>query len=183
MLGIEGVLETLLLPLLTEIGKRWQGGSMRIYQEHLATSVIRTFLADLLSSMNPQIESPRIVVTTPKNQLHEIGALLAAIACASQRWNVVYLGPNLPYKEIADAVVRSHANAIALSIVYPHDDPLLAEELALLRSLVGAAMPIMVGGNGIKSYGKALDSINAVTFSDWKGLGTYFKSLTTSKSN
>lgn len=180
ILGIEGVLDTLLIPLLSEIGNRWQGGSMHIYQEHMATSVIRGFLAVLLSSMNPQIESPRILVTTPKNQIHEIGALLAAIACASEGWNVVYLGPNLPSKEIADAAARSHANAIGLSIVYPHDDPLLAEELGVLRHLVGASKPIMVGGSGAGSYEKALSNINAVMFSDWKSVGTSLRSLTIS---
>ena len=81
-------------------------------------------------------------------------------------------------KQIADAASRSHANAIALSIVYPHDDPMLAVELALLRSLVGASMPIMVGGNGVKSYQKALDDIKAITFADWKSLGTSLQSLT-----
>ena len=177
MSGVEGSLDTLLVPLLTEIGKGWQSGEIRIYQEHLATSVIRTFLADLLSSMNPPVESPRMIVTTPKNQLHEIGALLAAISCATQQWNVVYLGANLPSEEIADAFHRSRAEAISLSIVFPLDDGGLAAELSALRKLVGASTPIMVGGSGILGYEQILSDIHAKTFSDWKGLSQALHSL------
>ena len=177
MSGVEGALDTLLLPLLTEIGKGWQSGEIRIYQEHMATSVIRTFLADLLGSINPQVESPRMVVTTPKNQHHEIGALLAAIGCASQQWNVVYLGANLPSKEIADAFNRSHAKAISLSIVFPLDDGDLPAELLSLRKLVGDTTPIMVGGSGVLSYEPILSEIHAKTFSDWKGLSLALASL------
>jgi DNA-binding transcriptional MerR regulator/methylmalonyl-CoA mutase cobalamin-binding subunit len=177
ILGIEYVIDRILMPLLTEIGERWSKGSLRIYQEHMATAVLRTFLADLLASMKTQSEGRRIVVTTPKNQHHEIGALLAAITCASYRWNVIYLGPNLPCKEIADAAVRSNAHAIALSIVYPLDDAGLADELKSLRSYVGTATPIFVGGSGLISYEEALLGINALTFYDWKSLGDALQGL------
>lgn len=171
-LGLEEMLDSVILPLLTEIGNRWETGSMRIFQEHLATSTIRTFLAEKLAALNPRIDTPRLIVTTPKNQMHEIGALLVGIAATIQNWNVVYLGPNLPFQEIADAAAKSRADAIALSIVFPLSDQDLAEELVNLRRLVGDSMPIFVGGSGIPSYIDTLHAIHATTFDHWRELRT-----------
>jgi hypothetical protein len=78
-----------------------------------------------------------------------------------QSWRVTYLGPNLPTKEIADAVRISGAKAVALSLVYPVDDPNLANDLRALRDLLGPTIPILVGGRAAGHYSDALDEIEA----------------------
>ena len=52
----------------------------------------------------------------------------------AEGWHVTYLGPDLPPEEIAAAAIQSGARAVALSIVYPPDDPLLMDDLAVLRA-------------------------------------------------
>lgn len=170
LMGIGHVLNEVILPLLVMIGDRWSSGNLRIHQEHMATSVIRMFLADQLSSMNPKIQHPRIVVTTPKGQNHEIGALLAGIAAAIAGWNVLYLGPNLPSSDIADALAKSHADALALSIIYPEDDPDLGSVLLQLRNLIGQTVPIFVGGGGANAYAGSLEKIEARKIDHWSDL-------------
>lgn len=78
-----------------------------------------------------------------------------------QSWRVTYLGPNLPSKEIADAVRLSRASAIALSLVYPVDDPSLASELRALREELGPSVPILVGGRAAGHYVDELDEVGA----------------------
>lgn len=170
LLGISQVLDQVVIPLLVEIGQRWTNGTLKIHQEHFATSVIRTFLAEQLASINPRSDRSRIIVTTPQNQMHEIGALLVSIAGAIAGWNVIYLGPNLPSFEIADAVKQSHADAIALSIVFPTDDPLLESTLLDLRQRIGSGIPIYVGGSGAQNYGATLKKIDAQILQQWSDL-------------
>jgi hypothetical protein len=59
-------------------------------QEHFATAVIRTFLGNLFCTKALGENAPRIVFTIPREEIHEMGALLAAVT-ADQGWGDVYL--------------------------------------------------------------------------------------------
>jgi methanogenic corrinoid protein MtbC1 len=124
-------------PLIEQIGIYWQGGQIEAIQEHLATAVIRTFLGNLLLHTKALGKNaPRIVFTTPPAELHELGALLAAVTADYQGWGAVYLGPSLPSDAIARAVRLSRARAVGLSIVYPEGPYGLEAELKKLRLLL-----------------------------------------------
>lgn len=149
-------------PLMTQVGEMWRDGRLRIADEHLATEVVRGFVdafrrADLVPS-----GAPAIVVTTPQGQRHAIGASLVAAQAASEGWRVVGLGADLPALEIAAAARSNEALAVALSLVYPADDPLLGAELVALRKALGP-VAILAGGRSAHGYQRALDQIGAIT--------------------
>jgi len=137
--------QQLIVPLLSAIGQRWQEGTLRIVHEHLATTIIRTFFA---TPRNPALtpRAPRIIVTTPAGQYHELGALMACAVAEEMGWDVVYLGAALPAEEIAAAVKQIGAKAVALSLCYRESDSHTLEELTRLRRLVDDDIPIFVGG-------------------------------------
>ena len=170
MLGAVALIENIMLPLMEELGENWAAGDVGPAHEHLATAVLRTFLGRTLATFQPPLQAPRVIVTTPQGQIHELGALIAAVTAAAAGWRALYLGPNLPYGEIVAAAHQSGAAAIALSIVYPHDDPGLNHELKALRTQVGPEMLIMAGGRAAANYREALDAIGAVTIRDIRGL-------------
>jgi methanogenic corrinoid protein MtbC1 len=109
-------------------------------------------------------------VTTPSGQLHEIGALLAAATAAADGWRTTYLGPSLPADEIAGAARQSDARVVALSIVYPTDDPHVRNELIKLAQFLPSTTRLIVGGRGISSYRSVLDEIGAIQVSDLESL-------------
>ncbi len=135
----------LIVPLLSTIGQRWQEGSLRIVHEHLATTIIRSFFG---TPRNPALtpRAPRIIVTTPAGQYHELGALMACAVAEEMGWDVVYLGTALPAEEIAAAVRQIGARAVALSLCYRESDSHTLEELSRLRRLLDDDIPIFVGG-------------------------------------
>ncbi len=106
-------------PLIEQIGIYWQSGQIEAIQEHLATAVIRTFLGNLLHTKALRKNAPRIVFTTPPAELHELGALLAAVTADDQGWGAIYLGPSLPSDAIAGAVRLSRARAVGLEYCLP----------------------------------------------------------------
>ncbi|MBN1296374.1 cobalamin B12-binding domain-containing protein [bacterium] len=152
-------LDFLVLPLTCLIGHRWHIGEIRISQEHMATWVIKSILSGLLRSYRSQKSAPMMVVTTPAGQHHEIGALAVAISGAHCGWNVTYLGPDLPAEEIAAMAVRTHAALVALSLVYPADDPLLPEELHRLKHLLPQQVPVIAGGGASAAYKEVMDRV------------------------
>ena len=65
--------------------------------------------------------TPRIVITTPPGQPHELGALTIAVVAGESGWQPLYFGPNLAAEEIAAAVACAKAQAVALSITQHTD--------------------------------------------------------------
>ena len=151
----------MLQPLLVEIGERWRSGDLRIAHEHMATAMVKAFLAGLGQGHNAAPGAPGLVVTTPAGQRHELGALMAASQAVEAGWNVLYLGPDLPAEEIAAAVEQSESRAVLLSLVYPEADPATMEQLRLLRRFLGQGLTILVGGQAASSYEATLDAIDA----------------------
>lgn len=179
--GINGVVENVLVPLMEEIGEGWRKGNLRISHEHLASHVIRTFLGSVLASHKTSPSAPNILVTTPADQWHDLGALIIAVTVASEGWNVTYLGANLPSEEIAGAVKQNNCKAIILSIVYPKDDPVLVQEIRKLRRSVPDNVSIIVGGRASESYKKVLDEIGASRVDSLYKLRTALESLRSKK--
>lgn len=169
-LGVPVLLEEVVGPLLVEIGEQWHTGRMTIAQEHFATSVVRRMLSWILEMSEPEADAPVLVVATPRHQIHEGGALLCAAAAAGAGWRVLYLGPDLPAAEIAQATRRSEARAVALSLAYPKDDPVTAGEIQTLATGLPAGTPLLVGGAAASSYAEALERSGAQLVPDLASL-------------
>jgi len=176
--GRNALLERVVIPLMERIGDLWRKGEMRISHEHLASQAVRTFLGSLLASQKTFPGAPHVLVTTPSDQVHEIGALSAAVTAASEGWNVTYLGPSLPSEEIAGAVLHNGSKALILSLIYPESDPLVARELLKLRRYLPGT-PIIVGGRARQSYSQVLSEIGAVVVNDLYGVRTVLESIRT----
>lgn len=142
--------QQLLVPLLHTIGERWREGTLRVVHEHLASALVRTFMEGLSNGTSKSPTAPRILITTPSGQRHELGALLAAGAAEEHGWDVVYLGPDLPAEEIAAGVMQFKPKAVALSIIYKNGDAQLQDEIRrLARYLNADRTPIIVGGRAV----------------------------------
>ena len=165
-LGRFALLQQMLAPLIEEIGCSWRRGQLRAVHEHLATAVIRTFLGNFSHGYAVGENAPRIVVTTPAGQLHELGALLVAATADNHGWRVSYLGPSLPSEEIAGAVLLSKARAVAISIVYPENDNSLEPALRQLRFLLPPEVALIAGGRAAPAYDSVLNEIQAIQTQD-----------------
>ena len=165
-LGRVAVIDQVLVPLAHQVGERWRAGSLRIVHEHLASAATRFFLDGLRSTTTIPASAPRIVITTPAGQPHELGALAAAATAATEGWNVSYLGANLPAEEIVAAVDHSQAQALALSIVYPPDDPHLGQELRTIRRSLPEDVAILIGGRAAVHYQQEISEIGATRLGD-----------------
>ncbi|MBD0321212.1 MAG: MerR family transcriptional regulator, partial [Gemmatimonadetes bacterium] len=155
-LGAERFLDEVAVPVMREVGRAWEEKVLGIAQEHLATAVLRRVLGFAADAVEVAGQAPLVVVGTPARQAHEMGALLAAVSASVAGWRVTYLGPDLPAEEIAGAARKRGAQAVALSAVYPADDPELAGELRRLRSQLPPGVTVFVGGEGARAAVDAL---------------------------
>jgi DNA-binding transcriptional MerR regulator/methylmalonyl-CoA mutase cobalamin-binding subunit len=152
--------EELILPLVVEIGERWTRGELKIIHEHMASSILVSFLREMLSAYQPAAAMSKMVVATPANHWHELGALIAAITAAEAGWHAYYFGPNLPAEEIAAAAVYKKAVAVTLSVVYLGAERQTLREIKRLRQYVTEDVAIIVGGRGMQSCQADLKQLN-----------------------
>ena len=109
-------LETVLIPLLAEIGERWQQGTLGVAAEHFGTAILRRHMQALVQSeARRNAGAPAIVCAGLEGDLHEGGLLAFALRAAVLGWGIVYLGPNTPLHEVVATANRTGALAVGLS--------------------------------------------------------------------
>lgn len=155
------LLRDVVVPLFEEIGNLWRSGSLKIVNEHMATSVTRTFLLNMLRATEIADSAPGIVIATTVGQWHDVGALTVALTAAENGWQPVYYGPNLPAEEIAAAVKQSAARAVAISITHLLDQHPLIDEMRKLRRYVGRDVALFIGGRAVGVHMQILEEVNA----------------------
>ncbi len=171
------LIDQIVVPLIHEVGNRWQNGTLRVVHEHLASNVLRRFLGNMRSASDIPESAPKMIATTPIGQLHELGALIVAVTGASEGWHVTYLGPNLPAEEIAAAAVNNRVKAVCLSIIYPPSDARLFRDLAKLRQLLPEKTELIIGGRVAFSYADILTKIGATLIADLPSFRQELESL------
>lgn len=169
-LPLPAMLQQLLMPFLRKVGEHWRSGEIHVAHEHMATSIVRSFLGAVKHNRSLPDTAPELVVATPSGQRHELGALMVAVVAAADGWRVTYLGADLPGQEIAAAAVGRRARAVALSVVYPPDDAHLAEDLRALRAGLGRETLLVAGGASAEAYRDVLAEVGAYRVSEIAGL-------------
>ncbi|MCB2203519.1 MerR family transcriptional regulator [bacterium] len=183
LLSHRALLEDVVVPLVQEIGRGWQEGSLRIVHEHVASAAVRNLLTNMLFDAQLPEDAPVLVVSTPQGQQHELGALIAANFAAMSGWDVTWLGPDLPATEIAASVREIHAEAVLLSIVYPPDDVHVQQELVQLAELLPAGVEIIVGGRAAAGYGDTILRLGGTLLESFGDLWTTLDRLRENRKN
>lgn len=165
-LGSEVWIETVIGPLLEAVGDRWHDGKISPAHEHLATATAREVIAWVVRSFTPVADAPLILIATPAGELHELGAMMAAVIAAEAGWRVQYLGPNIPAEDLADAARQLRANAVALSVVHPDHAARSVDEVRQLRRSLSARVPIIVGGKTAVATAAHLARVGATIAAD-----------------
>jgi DNA-binding transcriptional MerR regulator/methylmalonyl-CoA mutase cobalamin-binding subunit len=170
--------DEVLSPLLTRIGEEWSRGQLDPHHEHLATAIVRSLLSQILSARSPE-NAPVLVVGTLPGQKHEIGGMLAAVVAIGAGWRVVYLGTELPAREIAQAARQSEANAVAISLIYPEGDKKVAAELGSLARKLPDETVLVAGGQAASSYAQTIAKHGGFLCEDLRALQAVLQRIAT----
>lgn len=146
------LVEGLMVPLLQEMGHRWQGGRLPVSSEHMASVVIRRFLEWAAGSNQADASAPLALTGTPAGQRHEFGALLAGVVATCEGWRVRFLGPDLPASEIARVARHLGAGMVALSVLHPRLDATAMQQIVELRRMLPTTTRLVLGGQGADAH-------------------------------
>jgi methanogenic corrinoid protein MtbC1 len=139
------------VPLMKETGSRWHRGTLAIAQEHLVSQLLRNLLGGMMRLFRPQGGATKMVLATPSGETHEFGILAAAMLASLAGLEPVYLGPDLPAGEIAEAARRTGARIVSIGATMGSEG--LAQELRTLVESMPEEAELWLGGAAIGAMG------------------------------
>jgi methylmalonyl-CoA mutase cobalamin-binding domain/chain len=176
-IGVPSFIESIAAPLLRRIGDEWHAGRVTLAQEHLVSSIVHDIVAGSMRSFAARNGGPRVLVATLAGERHAIGSALVGAAAAAEGWNVLYLGPDLPANEIADAAAAAGVRVVALSIVYVEHHHAVIEALQTLRSRLPQPIILIAGGRGAVALSTELAKMGVRVESSIHGLLSELRSV------
>ena len=119
-IAIDALYRNVLGPLLADTGAAWQRGAAAIWEEHMASSTVRTIVEILYpgvlkakAAREPAGRS--VLLACPPEEGHDLGLRMVADRFDMAGWTTFYLGPDTPVTEIADAARRLGVDAVIMS--------------------------------------------------------------------
>ncbi len=152
-----------LQPALYEIGTLWENNKISVAQEHLASAIVTRVMAAVnLVLIGPESYRGKAVVAACANEYHEIGAMMIADILETDRWNVSYLGANVPAADLLDHLRLEKPDVLALSVTMPFNINQVVELIRQIRQDADiAAIKIVVGGRAFSGPGDLCKQVGA----------------------
>lgn len=142
---IDTVTEKLLMPLLKELGRRWQYDEGSIAEEHFLGFYLRNKLGARFHHRVKAKHGSRLLLACLPGDRHETGLLLFALAANAAGYQVIILGADMPLEELPAAAEKAGCRAIILSgILLPKSDMV---ERALPALMKQCKVPVFLGGH------------------------------------
>ena len=143
------IMREVILPAVADIGRGWELGRVTVAQEHFASQYARSF-ADRLLDVYPQPEDlPAIVLACAPGELHELGLLTLAVELRSRSVPVIYLGQDVPVRDVLDTVESSGAAGAVVAITNRnHIEPWVRAGDRLRRVIARGGAGILWAGPG-----------------------------------
>lgn len=149
---------------------------LNITQEHTLSALTKFFIGNRLARhyQSSSKRRPKILLAAPLGEYHSLGLLLSALLIAEYKFDLVYLGENLPEQSIAEAAIATESDIVLISIVMGEAN----QTLKKLRELIPHKKEIWVGGNLSKISSQEAKEIPNRTFSSLEQLDLWLQETT-----
>lgn len=157
--GVKTFVLAILPSLNRMVGDGWANGTLTIHQEHLYSEGVRNLLTEILGHLEPLPGRPKILLTTPPEERHNLGLLMLQAILALAGARCVSLGTETPARELA-AAARSHqAQIVALSFSIAFPNRSIRPFLQQVQAALPEEVQLWAGGAGLERIRKKPDGI------------------------
>ena len=142
---IDKVTEKLLMPLLAELGRRWEKDEGSIAEEHFFGFYLRNKLGARFHHRVRAVKGPKLLLSCLPGDRHETGLLLFALTANAAGYQAILLGADMPLDDLPGVANKTGCQAIILSGFLHPGTKLLEQALpALARQ---SKVPVFLGGH------------------------------------
>lgn len=169
-LGLQRFIIDFLSHAIAVVGDSWMRGDIQVHEEHLFTEQVQGLVRNAISNLSPSTQPPRVLLTTPPDELHTLGILMVEALLRLDNVDAVSYGAQMPLRDVVQAVSRHRMHVVALSISASFPATRAVEYLEELRFRLPASVDIWAGGAALRSSRRQVDGVRLMT--DLGSLGT-----------
>lgn len=166
---IDIVTDNLLIPALEQLGRRWDQRPSGIAEEHFFTAWLRNKLGARLHHAASLPRGGRLILACLPHENHEIGLLVFALAALQRGYRIIYLGADMPTRQIVHVARQTHALGIVLSGRRMESPAGVLADIAWLVDATGS--PLFVGSHFSVQARDQLQAIGATPLGDNMAIG------------
>jgi len=161
---VEIVTRQLLMPLLKQLGERWETEECGIAEEHFFSVFMRNKLGARFHHRNRQNTGPKLVIACLPHEHHEFGLLLLSLSLHARGYQLIMLGADMVLEQLPHVVNRTHSNGIILSssVSFGRDNL----QRALQQLVKSSNVPVFIGGPVTEFYNDAISDAGAISLGD-----------------
>jgi MerR family transcriptional regulator, light-induced transcriptional regulator len=119
-IGIPELYRDVLTRLLVRMGAAWQHGRVAVWEEHLASAMVRSVVEIVYpgvlrvkAGVSPAGRS--VVLASPPEEGHDLGLRMVSDRFDMAGWTTYFLGADTPVDDVIDAARRLGVDAVVLS--------------------------------------------------------------------
>jgi methanogenic corrinoid protein MtbC1 len=139
--------ESILKPIMYEIGNLWQNKAIEIGTEHVCSNMVNKTIHKLTNSIKQRNNSETIMICTPDGELHNIACNMFESVLLERGYNVINISPSIPTESVIAQIRESNPLLVLLSVTL-HDN--IGSALRLISRITSIFQtPILLGGSAI----------------------------------
>jgi len=121
--GLKETYRSVLYPALIRLGLLWAKDSLRPAHEHFITSLFRQKILSAIDALPlPAPAKQKWLLFLPEDELHETGLLFANFLIRQAGHKVIYLGANVPFETLEDAITKTRPTSLLFFLVRKNDN-------------------------------------------------------------
>jgi len=160
--GLTDLYDRLFVPSQRELGRLWHLGKISVAQEHFVTAATQVIISGMYESLfrsgNPKrtgalsdsARKPAMIAACAQGELHEMGIRMSADSFQANGWETIFLGANLPERELIKEILRLKPALLSLSATIPTHLEWIERTIEDARAS-GCKARILVGGRPFRS--------------------------------
>lgn len=150
--GLVRFVQDIIAPLNERVGNAWMHGEIHIFEEHLYTEQITRQLRQVIAQLPAPQPRPRILLTTPPEEQHGMGLLMAEALFTLEGAHCIALGTQTPLIDIQRAAQAQAIDIVALSFSAAFPNRQVLPLLTQLRQLLPAEVALWAGGSAVRRH-------------------------------
>jgi diguanylate cyclase (GGDEF)-like protein len=154
----ERIVVDLLAAAQREVGHRWYCNELTPADEHLASGVTAAALDMLMGETSPPSDGGLTVVTCAEGDFHALAAQMFGELLREHGLGVMVLGASMPADVVAEYLVRSGADSLAVSCSVPIFFP---GALRLIDAAHRQGIPVIAGGQAFGTGPRRAERLGA----------------------
>lgn len=152
----------LIVPLLHELGRRWETGEGTVAQEHFFSIFMRHKLGARFHHLLTNARGPKLLCACLPGEQHDLGLMLFCLEALDLDFQVVLLGANTPLEELPQALRRSFSDAVVLAGTGCRSEMDAALSAQLRQLVQQVAVPVVVGGRVSTRLSEEIQRVGAI---------------------